>query len=208
MVRVYLCDDHQLMLDGLDLILESHPELMVIGRGYNGQELIDWLQSNDVDVVLLDINMPVLDGIKTSKILREQYPDVKVVFLSMVNQLEIVSSIHTTGARGFLLKNSDRDEVIQAILKVDKGGSHFSPEVLQGIKTKAKRIPTQYFPKLTSREKEVLKLIINEYTSPDIAEKLFISVGTVDTHRRNLISKLGVKNTAGLVRIAIEYQLV
>ena len=156
----------------------------------------------------MDINMPKIDGIQACKIISKKHPNVKVIYLSMINQVEIFQVLLESGAKGFLLKNSSSAEVETAIRQVYKGGKYFDTNIFNSINedliTKSKR----FYPKLTRREKEILQLIITEYTSAEIATRLFITQGTVETHRRNLISKLNVKNTAGLVRIAIEYKLV
>lgn len=206
MIKVLICDDHQLMIEGLKLILGEMPEIKVVGHCINGQEAVDWVAVNEVDVILMDINMPVLDGIKACNLITAGYPQVRVIFLSMINQIEIFQVLIKSGAKGFLLKNSSSDEVESTIKKVYEGDIHFDPNLFNlSAQTKAR---TNFIPKLTKREKEILQLIINEYTSIEISEKLFISHGTVETHRRNLISKMGVKNTAGLVRMAIEYRLL
>ncbi|MCL4110249.1 UNVERIFIED_CONTAM: hypothetical protein GTU68_030633 [Idotea baltica] len=206
MIKVLICDDHQLMIDGLSLILGEIEDILVVGQCYNGQEAVDWLVSNETDVILMDINMPVLDGIKACKIISGKHPSVKVIYLSMINQIEIFQVLVESGAKGFLLKNSSSSEVECAIKSIAKGELHFDPKLFN---LSAENKPPQHFiPKLTKREKEILRLIITEYTSPEIAKKLFISLGTVETHRRNILSKMGVKNTAGLVRMAIEYRLV
>ncbi len=206
MIKVLICDDHQLMIDGLRLILAGIEDVDVVGHCYNGKEALKWLEGNKTDIILMDINMPILDGIKACKLISKTYQEVKVVYLSMINQIEIFQVLVESGAKGFLLKNSSSAEVETAIKKIASGESHFDPKLFDlnsDMKTRS-----HFIPKLTKREKEILKLVIAEYTSPEIAEKLFISLGTVETHRRNLISKMGVKNTAGLVRMAVEYKLV
>ena len=206
MIKVLICEDHQLMIDGLSLILGEIEDVEVVGQCYNGQEAIDWLTDYEADIILMDINMPVLDGIKACKIISKSYPKVKVIYLSMINQIEIFQVLLESGAKGFLLKNSSSTEVESAIKKIAAGALHFDQKLFN---LTAENKPRKHFiPKLTKREKEILRLIIAEYTSPEIATKLFISQGTVETHRRNLISKMGVKNTAGLVRVAIEFKLV
>ena len=152
--------------------------------------------------------MPVMDGIKAAKLIQKNHKSVKTIFLSMIDQSEILAVLMKTGAKGFLLKNSNKEEVLKAIHAVHEGGTHFDPLLFSSDTNKVIKIPSDFLPRLTVREKEILKLIINEYKSIEIAETLHISLGTVETHRRNLISKLGVKNTAGLVRVAVEFQLV
>lgn len=207
-ISVLVCDDHQIMIDGLALILNDIPNVKFVGKAHNGQEALDWLEKNTADIVLMDINIPVLDGIKTTKIINEKGIKTNVIYLSMINQLEILQMLIESGAKGFLLKNSGKEEMELAINKVMDGENYFDKTMFDFQAKTVKEKPFSVLPKLTKREKEILKLIVDEYTSNEIAEKLFISLGTAETHRRNLISKLAVKNTAGLVRVAIEYNLV
>lgn len=206
-IEILICDDHQLMVDGIRLMLDGESDLNYAGQALNGQEVLDFLKQNKVDIILMDINMPVLNGVETTKILVKEHPHIHVIGISMINDLQMIRLMAKSGAKGYLLKNSPREEVIQAIRQVASGQQYFDQKIFlqDGSVNKSQN---SVFPKLTNREKQVLELILREYTSQEIAERLFIGVGTVDTHRRNLISKLGVKNTAGLVRLAVEYKLV
>ncbi len=207
-IRVLICDDHQMMIDGLQLLLSRIKNITVAGQAHNGQEAIEWIEKNETDIILMDINMPIMNGLEACKILLKGNQDIKVIFLSMINQSTMIHSLIESGAKGYLLKNSGEEELSQAINKVYNGGVYFD-EKLFLVKDKAKKsFSNNFIPKITKREKEVLALILKEYTSSEIAEELFIGIGTVETHRRNLISKLAVKNTAGLVRVAMEYGLV
>ena len=210
MIYVMICDDHQLMQDGIELMLDAHEQIALIAKCSNGQEAIDYISENKIDVVLLDINMPVMNGIETCKHLQKHHPDVKVVGLSMVSDVELIQAMINLGAKGYLLKNSGQDEVIQTILDVHSGKEVFDTRILSDIlhNKKNAKTNTSFVPHLSRREKEVLSLIVDEFTTKEIAEKLFISFGTVETHRRNMISKLGVRNTAGLVRAVYEYDLL
>ena len=207
-IKVHICDDHQMMIDGLKLLLSNCDNVSVIGDSKNGVELLKWYETNNADVVLLDINMPEMDGITACKELSQIDKSVKIIFLSMINQTSIIHSLIESGAKGYLLKNSGHDELEEAITKVYNGGVYFDEKVFSINTKKPKSISSNLKPKLTKRELEVLELIVREYTSSEISTKLFIGLGTVETHRRNLISKMGVKNTAGLVRVAMEYKLV
>jgi len=207
-ISVHVCDDHQMMIDGLHLLIADIDHVKVIGHSHNGEELLTWLENNQTDVILLDISMPKMDGITACKKISHLYKDVKIIFLSMINQSSIVHSLIESGAKGYLLKNSGHDELSEAINKVHNGGVYFDDKVFIAEEKSAKPYKRNMFPKLTKREKEVLALIIDEFTSHVIGQKLFIGLGTVETHRRNLLSKLAVKNTAGLVRVAIENKLL
>lgn len=207
-IHILICDDHQLLIDGIRMMLEGESDLQYIGHALNGQEALDMIEFHTVDIALMDINMPVLNGIEATKIICKRFPDTAVIGLSMLNDLEMIRLMANSGAKGYLLKNSPREEVIKAIRVVASGEKYFDQKVFLNNAFTVRKPINSMFPKLTKREKQVLGLIINEYTSQEIADKLFIGLGTVDTHRRNMISKLGVKNTAGLVRVAVEYNLV
>ena len=209
MIKVMICDDHQLVVDGIKLMLASHKSISVIAKANNGQEAIDYIEDHQIDILLLDINMPILNGLETCKYLQKHHPQIHVIGLSMVGDIDLIQSMINYGAKGYLLKNSGQDEVIQTILDVQDGKQVFDSSILTQILNKDKMKKRQsVIPKLSRREKEVLQLIVDEHTTSEIAEALFISFGTVESHRRNIIGKLGVRNTAGLVRAAFEYGLL
>ena len=207
-IDILICDDHRLMIDGIRMMLEGESDMHYVGYALNGQEALEFLANQKVDVILMDINMPVLNGAEATKMITKKYPDVSVIGLSMLNDLEMIRLMASSGAKGYLLKNSPREEVIDAIRQVVSGELYYDQKVFLSERSSLRKPIDSILPKLTKREKQVLELIITEHTSQEIAEKLFIGLGTVDTHRRNMISKLGVRNTAGLVRIAVEYKLV
>lgn len=205
-----------MLLDGIKALLRDAEDITVIGEAPNGAEVMTWLEKNPVDVVLMDINMPVMNGIETTALIARQYPQVRVIALTMHNERAFISRILKAGAAGYVLKNTGKQELLQAIRKVASGENHFSTEV-------ASVMMEQYMPgatsrrsstmadtgvhELTKREVEILKLIAQEMTNNEIAERLFISMYTVETHRKNLIRKIGVKNTAGLVKYALQQGL-
>jgi len=209
-IRVAITDDHQMVLDGLQLIVSQDKSLELVGVAHNGQEALDLLDSSPVDVLLLDINMPVMNGVDTMKIAGKKYPDTKVLALSMLDDNAVIKQLLKYGASGFLLKNSGKEKIIEAIKELHNGQKYFDKDIISKLleNENKKSVGTSLFPKLSRREKEILALIIQEHTTQEIADALFISFGTVETHRRNIINKLGVRNTAGLVRVAMEYQLL
>jgi len=210
-INILIVDDHQLVRQGVRLMLEGKEELVIVGEATNGQEAIDFVESNPVDVVLLDLNMPEVNGVDACKSIKKNHPDTKVIILSMISEAKLVRNLMNYGANGYLLKNSGQDEIITAIKSVHEGKNHFDQEILDMM-----LYPDQYkqvkdenmHPSLSRREKEILQLVIEELTTAEIAEKLFISFGTVESHRRNMISKLGVRNTAGLVSAAYKFGIV
>ena len=211
MIRVYIADDHQVLLDGLNTLLSNIEGLDVVGMGHHGQEVLHFLKDNDVDVVLLDINMPVLNGIETCKILQKDYPEVKVLALSMYEKASFIQQMLKNGAAGYILKNTGQDELVDAIRTVHRGDQYLSKVVsdtlMQSLMGKASAA-RQYIPEMTRREKEVLVLIAKELTTQEISDQLHISLNTVETHRKNLLSKFGVRNSVGLIKMALERGLL
>jgi len=210
MINVFIIDDHKMVIEGLELMLLNNKDIKVVGTAISGEEGIEKLPKTKPDVLLLDINMPGINGIDTCKAILKQLPDLKVVAISMHKESSLIKMMLSNGAKGYVLKNAGQDEVIKAIETVYSGKMYLD-EIVNGIvvnslvnKPKIKQSP---FPSISRREKEILQLVIDEYTTQEIANKLFISFGTVETHRRNMLIKLGAKNTAGLVRIALEYEL-
>ncbi|MDG1276516.1 MAG: response regulator transcription factor [Algoriphagus sp.] len=211
-IKVLLVDDHELIREGIKNSLIDHRPIQVIGEAQNGEEALSFLDKNLVDVVLMDISMPIMGGITTTQEIVGKYPDVNVIILTMHNEVSIIQEALKAGALGYLLKNTNISELKEAITQVYNGGTYFSSEISekimnQLIKGKADR-ESDYPARLTKREIEILKLISEEYSNQEIAEKLFISHRTVDTHRRNLIQKLNAKNTAGLVKFALKNKII
>jgi DNA-binding NarL/FixJ family response regulator len=212
MIKILIADDHRLVIDGLLLMLAEVPDLQCVGEAANGRETLDLLEKTAVDVLLLDLNMPEMDGLECCKLVHERHPNVRVLVLSMMRELSLVKAMLKQGAAGFLLKNAGKDEVLEAIRTVAEGKQAFSAEVLQSLMSSfsskpAKPAPSP-FPTISRREKQILQLIVDEKTTAEIAEDLFISFGTVETHRRNLLLKLNARNTAGLVKSALEFDLL
>ncbi|WP_420577653.1 response regulator transcription factor [Ekhidna sp.] len=212
MRTLLLVDDHQIIRDGIRFYFEGDDEFVIKDEAENGLEALDLLRDNEYDIILTDINMPKMDGIEFMKTLRENHPDQKVLVLSMYNEAGYINKMIALGANGYVLKKSTKDELVEAIKKILDGGDHYSEEVYKTIIGNiAGRKPKERLTletELSEREKEVLVLITNEYTNKEIADKLFISIRTVETHKRNLLEKTGCKNVAGLVMYAVERNLV
>ena len=210
-ITTLIVDDHQLVLDGIKLMLEGHEDIKVVAEAHNGQEAIEYADSNDVDVILMDLNMPEVNGIDACKAIKKLKPETKVMILSMISEHKMIKSVMKIGANGYMLKNSGQQEIIEAILKVYSGENHFDARIVDIMldpRNHAQVKDENLHPSLSRREKEILKLIVEEYTTAEIAKELFISFGTVESHRRNMISKLGVRNTAGLVSAAYKFDLL
>lgn len=213
MPKILLVDDHKVVRDGLKYHFEDHPDYNVAFEATNGKEALDILQKETVDVVISDISMPVMDGIALLREIRNIMPDQKVIALTMLGEVTHIKQMISLGVNAYLLKNSTESEIIKAIDEVMDGNNYFSKEVTQSLiddlagKKKPKQRLTLETP-LSKREKEVLKLIAAEYTNQEIADELFISVRTVDSHKHNLLEKTGAKNVAGLVLFAVEHDLI
>lgn len=206
-------DDHKMIRDGLKMLLGSSPELEVVGEAEHGKECLQILENVEADIVLTDLNMPEMDGIELAREIKEKYPNLKVIALTMMGEGHHIKQMLAEGALGYLLKNCGEDEIKQAIHTIMKGGTYYSPEVtniiinnIRKVKPKAPLKVNLEMP-LSEREKEVLHLILKEYTNQEIADELFLSIRTVDAHKRNLLDKTGSKNVAGLVIYAIDREL-
>ncbi|MAZ73886.1 MAG: DNA-binding response regulator [Flavobacteriaceae bacterium] len=212
MIQVFIVDDHKLVIDGMKLLLKDEKNICVIGTALTGEESILKIPKQHVDVVLLDINMPGINGIETCKQLLKKNPDLKIIAISMHKESSLIKLMLQNGAQGYVLKNAGQDEVIEAIKTVYQGNKYLDDTVneivLNSVLKSETEKTTTPFPTLSRREKDVLRLILEECTTQEIADKLFISFGTVETHRRNMLIKTGARNTAGLVRTAIEYNLL
>lgn len=210
MIRVFIADDHRILADGLRTLLQSREDIEVVGSGHDGLEVLKFLESNKVDVLLLDINMPNLDGIETASRVSTQYPDVHMLALSMHNKGSYIRKMFDHGVLGYVLKNVGEEELVEAVRTVAKGenylGSDASKILLESAIEKHPIAISK--PDLTRRENEVLQLISKQLTTQEISKQLHISLNTVETHRKNLLSKFGARNSVGLVRAALELDLL
>lgn len=205
-IKIIIADDHQIIIDGLRSLLIKEKDIEIVGEASNGKEVIDMIQKINVDLVVLDIDMPILSGVETTKIIKQKYPNIKVLILSMYNTERFIHNIIETGADGYILKNKGKEELTLAIKYILDGDEYFGREVEKTFRLSQRRKNNETDKvKLTKRETEVLKLIANGNTTPMISEKLLISHSTVETHRRNLIEKTGVEGgSKGLVRYAFQ----
>lgn len=210
MIEIAITDDHQIVIEGIRTMLKSNREI-VISQSFNSvKETLDELSPN-IKVLLLDINLPDGNGITACKEILQKLPDLKIIALTNFEDISFIKQMIKNGAMGYLLKNTDKTELASAIKTVLDGERFLPPKIQEMLLNESLGKPVNsvfFVPKLTSREKEILELIIKEFTTEEIAEKLFVSVKTVESHRSNLIQKLGVKNSAGLVRVAFEKGLV
>jgi DNA-binding NarL/FixJ family response regulator len=208
-IRIIIADDHQLFRNGLKMLLEASPEFEITGEASNGQEFLEILRNCPADIVLMDINMPEMDGVEATRKGIKLCPSISVIALSMYGEEEYYYKMVDAGAKGFLLKDSDISEVKEAIQTVRKGGSYFSQELLYHVIQKIKHRENETkSANLSKREKEILLKICEGNSNQEIAESLFISKRTVDKHRANLLGKTNSKNTASLILFAIKNKLI
>ncbi|MCU0462807.1 MAG: response regulator transcription factor [Bacteroidales bacterium] len=208
-IRIIIADDHQLFRNGLKILLNSFPEFEVAGEASNGNEFLELIKTVKTDIVLMDINMPDMNGIDATRKGLKANPEICIIALSMYGEEEYYYKMVDAGAKGFLLKDSDISEVKEAILTVMKGGSYFSQELLYHVIQKIKhREQETKSANLSKREREILAKICEGLSNQEIAETLFISKRTVDKHRANLLGKTNSKNTASLILFAIKNKLI
>lgn len=211
MIRIILTDDHAIIRDGLRALLNDEPDLEVVAEAADGQALLDLLSTTSTDVVVLDLNMPGMDGFATILHLQQQHPEIRILVLSMLDHERYVAQALDAGAHGYALKNTGRAELVYAIKTVASG----QPFLCTTIGLAALR--KLHFPdagettktsSLSKRELEVLKLIAEGMTNAEIADKLFTSKRTIETHRQNIIEKTQAKNTAALIKFAVSNGLL
>lgn len=205
MIKLALVDDHQLFREGMASLLGTIADFDVLGTFANGKALTE--RFPDPDIVLLDINMPEMDGFSTITFLKEHHPNVRIILISMLNDYTTVDKALKMGANGFLPKDADKMELDVAIHTVARGEDYFHKTITQTLIRGHQSPHIEQTVNLTPREKEILCLIVKELTTAQIAEKLFVSVNTVETHRKNLISKTGVSNSVGLVKFALSNKI-
>ena len=210
MIKVAILDDHNMVLRGIETMLEDSDVVNLIATYSRGHQLLENISNNLPNVLLLDINLPDSNGMDLCKELTKKHPELAIIALSNYSETGFVKNMLRNGAKGYLLKNTDKQELITAITTVHKGTNYLPRGIQEILLNDSIGNPSQitFIPKLSRREKEVLNLIAKEHINQEIADLLFISTKTVESHRNNLIQKLGVRNTAGLIRLAVEKGLL
>lgn len=210
MKRVVLADDHQLFIEGVKTVLKDLTSVNVVATVNNGADLMEYVRSADVDLVLLDLNMPKLDGLKCLQEIKKEKPEVKVLVLTNYNQPELIAEIKSLQADGFMVKNSTASALRSSVEKVLSGELLFEVTPQNSVLDEGSYFFDDFLKKfkLTRREVDIIKLVCQEFSSKQIAAQLNLSEFTVSTHRKNIQKKLNIKNVAGLVAFAKEHQLV
>ncbi|MDA3943147.1 MAG: response regulator transcription factor [Bacteroidetes bacterium] len=205
MIKLILADDHKLFREGVRSILESAKDIEIVDEVADGRALINSLRNHETDMIMLDISMPGISGIEACRIIRKEYPCLKILMLSMHGEESFVRSAIEAGANGYLPKEIDHSELIEAIHIIHQGGNYYSKDI-------SYKLINSYLNKdkqqLTPREKEILVLICDGLTNKEVADRLFISVRTVDCHKNNILQKLGLKSSVELVKYALKNELI
>jgi two-component system, NarL family, nitrate/nitrite response regulator NarL len=196
-VKLIIADDHALLLDGMCSLLQQEDNIMVTHTATDGKELLDLLTIETPDVVMLDINMPYINGLEATKHIKQLYPGIKVIILSSYNEPHLITQARNNGANGYLVKNCDKNEMINTIRLVNAGGSSFPGKMMSADHSFLKPF------NLTRREIEIIELISRQYTNQQIADQLHLSIYTIETHRKNIMQKLQLKTPAALIRFIL-----
>ncbi len=212
-IKLLIADDHQIISDGLKALMKNNSEISIIGVASNGKEAINLAHLLSPHIILMDVDMPIMNGIEATKAIKKDQPEIRIIILTMHNEAGLIKTLIAAGADAYLLKNTDQEELISAIQKVAQGKKYFSSDITDTLLNSDDSfekpiLNNSELSNLTSREIEILKLIAMGFSNKEIGEKLFISHRTVDTHRTNLMKKLDVSNIAGLIRFAIQKGLV
>ena len=203
-IKIFITDDHYMVVEGIRSLLQNEKSIEWMGHASNADSCLAFLQQQLPDVILMDINMPGKSGIELCREVKEKYPSVFIIGLSTFNQQSFIQKMMENGASGYVIKNATQEELMEAIQVVANGKTYLSDEAALSLR----KNDNSEIPLMTRREKEVLELIANGMTNNEIAKKLFISVSTVDTHRKNLLAKFESKNIASLIKTAMQLQLI
>jgi len=210
-IKILVVDDHKIIRDGISSLLHDQPEYSVVAEASNGREALAVLAKTKIDIAIVDINMPEMNGIDCTREINEKFENTRVIALTMHSEEIYLTKMIEAGAVGYILKNLGKKELLSALSAVVEGKHYYSPEitlaVIKELTNPRKKKEHDAKIELTAREMEVLELIVREHSNQEIADKLSISMRTVDAHRRNLLEKTGVRNTAGLVKYSINNQL-
>ena len=205
MIRVYIIDDHQMIIEGIYSLLHGEQNIEWMGSTKSPDDLMAFLTKCQPDVLLMDINLPQRSGLELCREVKEKYPAINIIGLSTSNQPSVIRKMRENGASGYLLKDASGSEILEACQQVSKGKEYISFSVAEALKRKDSDTS---LPALTRREKEVLELIAEGLTNREIATKLFLDTTTVKSHRKNMLTKFNVKNTAALIKIAVTNHLI
>lgn len=213
-MQILIVDDHEIFLDSLSMLIDTFADVEVVGNCKKPAEVFEFLKTHSVDLVVTDYKMPEMTGVELTVQLRQKYPQIKVLMLSVSEEAEMIREAFQVGVWGYMMKKAGKTELLKAIQTVKSGQRYFSESVvfeLMRLGLSDNLLKHEVAPELThltDREIEIIKLITNEFSSHEIAEKLFIAPKTVETHRHNILKKLGLKNTVGLIKYALKNGII
>ena len=217
-IRIFLVDDHQIVRDGIKALLQDVPEMIISGEASNGKELHERIEESETDIILMDISLPDISGIELTKQIIKIHPEIKVLILSMYTQEDFILNAITAGAKGYLPKNTTRQELLKAILQIYEGEEYYSDTVskimLENFISNVRKpkepeiIRDRDDDVLSSRERQILQMVEEGHSNQEIADKLFISIRTVESHKNHIMLKLGMKSTVDLIKYALRNKIV
>ena len=215
-IKVHVADDHLILIEGIIAVINTDNDIEVVGHSQTGKAVMEWFEENEADILILDVNMPEMDGIEVLEAFNKLKKNQKTIILSSYDDVKFVKELTTLGADGFLAKTSAGEHIIKAIKSVHNGEPYFSDDIKEGLLNmyigqnvvKGSRPGKKAVSNLTERELEVLKLVAKECSTSQIADQLHISVNTVETYRKNLLKKINVKNAVGLALYAVKYKII
>jgi DNA-binding NarL/FixJ family response regulator len=205
MIRVFIIDDHQMIIEGIHSLLQDESDIEWMGSAKSPDELLSFLRKRQPDILLMDINLPQKSGLDLCKEVKDKYPAIRIIGLSTSDQPSVIRKMRENGASGYLLKDASKKEIVEALQQVNKGKEYVNFSIARALKQNA---PSNLLPVLTKREKQILELIAEGQTNHEIADALFLNVTTIDSHRKNMLTKFNVKNTAALIKIAVSNHLI
>lgn len=213
-IRVLITDDHQIVLDSLSLLISTIPAMEVVGTLNDSRKVLGFLDTHEIDILVTDLSMPYLSGVALTLQVRQKFPNLKILMLTVSEDADNIRQAFQAGVSGYVMKKANRTELERALTTVARGEKYFSEAVMKELLSPAslaatsnEEIPSEPIA-VTARELEIIRLIAQELSTSEIAERLFISVGTVETHRHNILRKLGVKNAIGIIKYAVKNKLV
>lgn len=204
--RIFIVDDHQMVIDGLNLMLEGKMDFKVVGESTQPLMVLKLLENTPIDILMTDVSMPNMTGVELTRAVKNKFPDIKILALSMFGESQIIAEMIDAGISGYILKNAGKKELIEALTKIAEGQNYFSQEITLQLMKSFKR--NQEEIKLTDREIEIIRMIEKEMTTRAIADILFISERTVETHRKNILHKTNTQSVVGLLKYAYERKII
>ena len=205
-IRLFIVDDHQIVIDGIKLMFENLPEFIIVGDSVQPTLVLGFLEKLDVDIVITDVGMPGMSGVELSRAIKQKFPKIKILALSMFGDSQIIAEMIDAGIAGYILKNAGKKELIEALTKIAEGQNYFGQDITLQLMKSFKR--NQEESKLTDREVEIIRMIEKDMTTKDIAQTLFISERTVETHRKNILHKTNTQTVVGLLKYAYERKII